>query len=119
MKKILLISVLVFLAVMAFSQQTVKQRLDALNGINVTGTININNVPVTSANILQYNSFIAKMNDTITINDIITIPTIFKAAGDTSNYHTPGKAGNIFIDISSGNIYISKSAVRSGWVKLN
>jgi hypothetical protein len=55
----------------------------------------------------------------INISDIPTIPTIYSAAGDTSNYPTPGKVGNIFIDTSAGKVYVSKSALRLGWVLLN
>lgn len=59
-------------------------------------------------------------HNVISILAIPEVPTIFSAAGDTSAYPTPGKVGNIFIDTSSGNVYISIKATRhDGWVKLN
>lgn len=58
--------------------------------------------------------------NTISINNIPTIPTIYSAAGDTSNYPTPGKVGNIYIDTSSSDVYVSVKAIRhNGWKKVN
>ena len=47
------------------------------------------------------------------------VPTIHQAAGDTSNYHTPDKAGDLFIDTSAEETYISVGSSRGDWVKLN
>ena len=57
--------------------------------------------------------------DTVSLSSITTIPTIFYAAGDTSNQSAPLKIGNIFIDTSANKVYISKSANRGGWLILN
>lgn len=57
--------------------------------------------------------------NSISISSIPTIPTINYAAGDTSNYPVPGKIGDIYIDTSGAKVYMSKSAARNGWLKLN
>jgi hypothetical protein len=58
--------------------------------------------------------------NTKSASTIETIPTIYSAAGDTSNYPVPGKIGNIFINTSDGDVYVSIKAIRhDGWVKLN
>lgn len=49
----------------------------------------------------------------------ITTPTIHTASGDTSNYHTPDKIGDMFIDSVSGNVYISAGTDRGDWILLN
>ena len=49
-----------------------------------------------------------------------TIPTIYSAAGDTSLYSTPGKVGNIYINTTAGDVYISVKAIRhNGWKKVD
>jgi hypothetical protein len=45
-------------------------------------------------------------------------PTITTAAADTTGI-TPSKAGDIFIDTNASKVYISKSALRGGWLILN
>jgi hypothetical protein len=55
----------------------------------------------------------------VDISTITTIPTIHQAAGDTSNYNTPDKIGDLFIDTSASKVYISVEAARGGWVILN
>lgn len=45
-------------------------------------------------------------------------PAIITNVGDTTGI-TPAKAGDIFIDTSGSKIYISKSALRGGWLILN
>lgn len=119
MKKLFLILIIFFTFCFTYGQNVFKQRVDALKGINVTGTININSVPLTSNKVLNYDTLVAQRGDTISIDEIITIPTIYSAAGDTSNVPVPGKIGNIFINTSAGKVYISKSAIRNGWVILN
>jgi len=61
--------------------------------------------------------------DTLTVTnsiDISTIvPMIHSAAGDTSNYNTPDKIGDLFIDTSASKVYVSVEAARGGWVILN
>lgn len=46
-------------------------------------------------------------------------PEIHAFAGDTSNYATPGKIGDLFIDTSASKVYVSVSTSRGGWVILN
>ena len=46
-------------------------------------------------------------------------PTIHTAAGDTSNYHTPDKVGDMFINSTAGDVYVSTGTSRGDWVKLN
>ena len=46
------------------------------------------------------------------------VPDIAPVAGDTTGTRAL-KVGDIFVDISAGNIYISKNTSRGGWVKLN
>ena len=46
-------------------------------------------------------------------------PEIHSAAGDTSNYATPGKIGDLYINTSTGKVYVSVSSVRGGWRILN
>jgi hypothetical protein len=53
------------------------------------------------------------------ISTITTIPTIYSAAGDTSNQAIPGKIGNLFINTSNGKVFVSVTAARGGWVILN
>lgn len=48
-----------------------------------------------------------------------TVPLIYSAAGDTSNYPIPDKIGDIFIDTSASKVYVSKTAARNGWLILN
>ena len=56
----------------------------------------------------------------ISISEVTTVPTIYSAAGDTSNYPVPGKVGNLYIDTSAGDVYVSIKAIRhDGWIKLN
>ena len=53
-------------------------------------------------------------------DDAATIfPTIQYAAGDTSNYDTPDKIGDLYIDTSAGEIYVSIATTRGGWRILN
>lgn len=53
-------------------------------------------------------------------DDASTIfPTIQSAAGDTSNYDTPDKIGDLYIDTSAGKVYVSVAAARGGWRILN
>lgn len=44
---------------------------------------------------------------------------IHYAAGDTSNYPTPDKIGDMFINTSTGKVYVSVTAARLGWRILN
>lgn len=46
-------------------------------------------------------------------------PEIHAFAGDTSNYATPDKIGDLFIDTSTSKVYVSVSTSRGGWVILN
>lgn len=59
---------------------------------------------------------LAKTDTASLSNRINANPTIVTGSDTTSS--TPAKAGNIFIR-SNGDVYISKSAARGGWVKLN
>lgn len=53
-------------------------------------------------------------------DDASTIfPTIQSAAGDTSNYATPDKIGDLYIDTSAGKVYVSVATARGGWRILN
>ena len=63
----------------------------------------------------------ATLYGALTVDSIICTytPTIYQAAGDTSNYNTPEKLGDMFIDTSAGETYISVGAARGDWVKLN
>jgi len=63
----------------------------------------------------------ADLSGTLTADSMICthVPTIHQAAGDTSNYHTPDKIGDMFIDTSAGDTYISVGSSRGDWVKLN
>jgi hypothetical protein len=57
---------------------------------------------------------------TLDISAVSTVPVISSAAGDTSLAPIPGKVGNIYINTTGGNVYISIKAVRhNGWVKVN
>lgn len=58
-------------------------------------------------------------SDSIALSAITTIPTIYTAAGDTSSVPVPVKIGDIFIDTANSKVYVSKSAARNGWLKLN
>ena len=55
--------------------------------------------------------------DTASLSNRINLKPTIVTGADTTN-STPSKAGNIFIR-SNGDVYISKSAARGGWVKLN
>jgi hypothetical protein len=55
----------------------------------------------------------------INASAVPTIPIIYSGAGDTSLYPVPGKIGNIYINTSGSKVYVSKSAVRGGWLILN
>jgi len=46
-------------------------------------------------------------------------PEIHYAAGDTSNYATPDKIGDLYIDTSGSKVYVSVAAARGGWRILN
>ena len=46
-------------------------------------------------------------------------PEIHAFAGDTSNYATPDKIGDFFINTSTSKLYVSVTAARNGWVILN
>jgi hypothetical protein len=46
-------------------------------------------------------------------------PEIHVFAGDTSNYNTPDKIGDFFINTSTSKLYVSVTAARNGWVILN
>lgn len=63
----------------------------------------------------------ATLTGTLTTDSIICThtPTIHQAAGDTSNYNTPEKIGDMFINTTAGDTYISVGAARGDWVKLN
>jgi len=63
----------------------------------------------------------ATLTGTLTADSVISpyTPTIYQAAGDTSNYNTPAKIGDMFIDISAGKTYISVGTSRGDWVILN
>ena len=53
-------------------------------------------------------------------DDATTIfPTIQSAAGDTSNYATPDKIGDLYINTATGKVYVSVAAARGGWRILN
>jgi hypothetical protein len=63
----------------------------------------------------------AVLTGTLTTDSVICTytPTIYQAVGDTSNYNTPEKIGDMFIDTSAGDTYISVGSTRGDWVKLN
>ena len=63
----------------------------------------------------------ATLTGTLTADSLISpyTPTIYQAAGDTSNYNTPAKIGDMFIDTSAGKTYISVGTSRGDWVILN
>jgi hypothetical protein len=65
------------------------------------------------------NTLISEVNDTVVLSSISVVPLIYSAAGDTSNYNTPAKIGDIYIDTSAGKVYISVTALRNGWRILN
>jgi len=46
-------------------------------------------------------------------------PEIHAFAGDTSNYATPDKIGDLFINTATSKVYVSVSTSRGGWVILN
>lgn len=46
-------------------------------------------------------------------------PTIYTYGGDTSNYPTPNKSGDIFVDSTNDKVYISIDTLRGTWVILN
>jgi hypothetical protein len=54
----------------------------------------------------------------LSVSAVTTIPTIYSAAGDTSNYPIPGKIGNYFYNTSDSTAYYSISSNRGGWVKI-
>jgi hypothetical protein len=56
--------------------------------------------------------------NTVNIRDITTIPTIYTAVGDTSNYPVPNKLGDFFFDTADSSSYYSISAARGGWIKI-
>jgi len=62
-----------------------------------------------------------EITGTLTVDSVVCdhVPTIHQAAGDTSNYNTPDKIGDIFIDTSSGDSYMSTGTSRGDWLKLN
>jgi len=63
----------------------------------------------------------AELSGVLTADSVVCthVPTIHHAAGDTSNYNIPDKIGDLFIDTSAGDTYISVGSSRGGWVKLN
>lgn len=63
----------------------------------------------------------AELAGILTVDSVVCthVPTIHQAAGDTSNYHTPDKIGDLFIDTSAGDTYISVGSSRGDWEKLN
>lgn len=63
----------------------------------------------------------ATLSGTMTVDSVICTytPTIYQAAGDTANYNTPAKLGDMFIDTSAGDTYISVGSSRGDWIKLN
>lgn len=63
----------------------------------------------------------AELSGTFTVDSVICthVPTIHQATGDTSNYATPDKIGDMFINTSAGDTYISVGSSRGDWVKLN
>lgn len=84
--------------------------------------------PIDSAEVINTNEVAMYSNGDTTMQYIphskrieatTIFPTIHSAAGDTSNYATPGKIGDIYIDTSNSKVYISKSAYRGGWLILN
>ena len=46
-------------------------------------------------------------------------PKIYHAAGDTSFVPVPTKLGDLYIDTSSKDVYISNATSRGGWIKVN
>lgn len=84
------------------------------NNLTITGSIASDGSRVTKG----WFTDIDVTND-VDISTITTIPTIHQAAGDTSNYNTPDKVGDLFIDTSASKVYISVEAARGGWVILN
>jgi len=63
----------------------------------------------------------ATLSGTLTTDSVICshVPTIHTAVGDTSNYNTPDKVGDMFINTSAGKTYISVGTARGDWVILN
>lgn len=119
MKKLLIILLISISPIIAISQSIDSKNWKHTGTNEFTKTVTIQTKTLTGTKITALEELMANRADTLSINDIITIPTIFQAAGDTSNYHTPGKVGNIFINTTAGKVYISKSALRNGWLILN
>ena len=121
MKKLIMILLIGLLPILVFSQTTTTDSKNWKHtGTNqFTKTINVNGQNLTNTKIAVWDATSVEINDTIALYEVVYIPTIFTVAGDTSNYPTPGKAGNIFIDTNASKVYISKSATRNGWLKLN
>ena len=85
--------------------------------VTATGT-QLNYVDATSSIQTQITATADILADTTDVTNII--PMIYSGAGDTSLYATPGKIGNIYINTSTGDVYISIKAIRhDGWVKVN
>jgi hypothetical protein len=63
----------------------------------------------------------AELSGILTVDSVVCthVPTIHQAAGDTTNYNTPDKIGDMFIDTLAGDTYISVGSSRGDWVKLN
>lgn len=61
------------------------------------------------------------LSGVLTVDSLVCshTPTIHTAVGDTSNYHTPNKVGDMFIDSSGGGVYVSTGTARGDWVLLN
>ena len=60
-------------------------------------------------------------NSTTSIDTLFSSfnPQIYVFAGDTSNFNTPLKVGDIFIDTSADRVYISKGVVRGDWIRVD
>ena len=120
MKKLLIILLIGVLPIIAISQTSTDSRNWKHTGTNTfTKQVTVQTKVLTGAKIDSLDMLVTKNTGAVNINTITTIPTIYTAAGDTSNQAVPGKVGNIFIDTSASKIYVSKAATRNGWVILN
>lgn len=94
-----------------------------LNGYALSGNITLTKSDVGLSNVTNESKTTMfatpPAGSVVDIGTITTIPTIYTGAGDTSLYPIPGKIGNIYINTSGNKVYVSKSAVRGGWLILN
>ncbi|MFH0757323.1 MAG: hypothetical protein V2B15_08560 [Bacteroidota bacterium] len=62
----------------------------------------------------------ADLDGTLTVDSVVCnyVPTIYQVAGDTTGL-APAKLGDMLINTSAGDMYISVGSSRGDWIKLN